>query len=139
MQGTCVLVVLGFTITALFGRSIISVVQGILGVLMSLETYAAAAQGRRWWLRLYAAFMLLNAAASILIGSVIFVGAVSNCSAEGSQASVCAATQVVYGVIMLVGASSVGIFAAINALLVSFAMPPQRANDELEFLLTKVS
>ena len=63
----------------------------------------------------------------------------SNCSAEGSQASVCAATQVVYGVIMLVGASSVGIFAAINALLVSFAMSPQRANDELEFLLTKGS
>ena len=129
------LVVLGFSITALFGRSIISVVQGTLGILMSLETYSAAAQGRRWWLRGYAAFMLLNAAASILIGSVIFVGVVQDCAGEVSQAARCTATQVVYGVVMLVGASSVGLFAAVNALLVSFAMPQQRANDEVEGLL----
>ena len=54
---------------------------------------------------------------------------------EVSQAARCTATQVVYGVVMLVGASSVGLFAAVNALLVSLAMPPQRANDEVEGLL----
>ena len=132
------LVILGFAITVLFGHSVVAVVQGTLGILISLEGYAAAAAGRRWWLRLYAAFMVLNAAASITIGSVIFSGAsagVSGCSNEGTQAAACTAAEVVYGSVMLVGASSVGLFAAANAILVSFAMPARRANDEVEALL----
>lgn len=138
VQAMCVLVILGFAITVLFGRSVVAVIQGTLGILISLEGYTAAAAGRRWWLRLYAAFMVLNAAASITIGSVIFSGAsegVSGCSNEGTQAAACTAAQVVYGAVMLVGASSVGLFAAANAILVSFAMPARRANDEVEALL----
>ena len=77
--------------------------------------------------------MILNAAASVFLGSVLLSGVdVADCAGQGTQDAECTSTQVIYGVMLLIGAPIVGLFAAANALLVSFAMPAPRANDEVE-------
>jgi hypothetical protein len=135
VQGSTILVSLGFFITLIFGRSLFSVVQGTLGICMSLETYFAAARGRRWWLQLYAVYMLLSSVISVAYGAVVLLDVDVECSKMADQFNACVSTQVVYGLVIALGASSVGLFAAINTALLSWAMPAVHPADDSQSLL----
>lgn len=78
--------------------------------------------------------MVCNAAACVTVGIVSFTGSDASC-AGAQNPSACASTSVFYAAIMMLGASSLGIFAAINALLVYFTMPVKAAPDPLLKLL----
>lgn len=135
VQATAILAVLGCFITLVFGRSLVAVLQSLLGILMGMETYHAAAQGKRWWLRVYALYQLLNTVASLLIGIVVLTGVDISCAGSSAQRDICASVEAVYGVMMALGATSVGLFAAINSCLASCAMPDSKPTDECEDML----
>lgn len=112
----------------LFGRSITATVQGVVGILVSLETLAGMASGKFWVLRWFALYMICNTAVSVGIGASILAGVDVNC-ASASNTGTCTQTSIVYALSMALGSSSVGVFAAINSMLVYYTMrrPPRDA------------
>lgn len=60
VNATCLIVVLGCWCILLFGRSITATVQGVVGIIASLETLSGMANGQFWVLRWYALYMVLN-------------------------------------------------------------------------------
>jgi hypothetical protein len=78
--------------------------------------------------------MVLNTIVSVAVGVVVLTGVDIECAAAPNE-NACASTQVVYGLCMALGASSFGLFAAINIALVSLAMPPHPPEDPEEKLL----
>lgn len=123
VQATSLMLILGYFATMMFGRSVISVIQGIIGIVISVESYLAASRSDRHGLRWAALGMLFNTFLSAAVGLTILIGtdiACRNIKAEYQGA--CNVTQSIYGLLMLLGSSSVGIFATINAVLVYFAL-----------------
>jgi hypothetical protein len=120
VQLTCIIVIIGLFITIMFGRSITAAILGTIGIIMSLETYFSASRNERWFLKYYAIFMVLFSAASIVVGSTVLSGVDIECAGASNQQA-CTTTQLMYGLIMTLGSSSVGMFAAINAALVFYA------------------
>ena len=53
----------------------------------------------------------------------------------GVQVQACVSTQIFYALMLTLGGSSVGLFAAINTMLFSFAIPSSQASDECEDML----
>jgi len=82
-----------------------------------------------------ALYMLVNAGVSVVVGVIVLAGVDISCAGMGDYEAACTSTQVTYGLLMALGASSVGLFAAINSALVSFAMPPAASKDENEGFL----
>ncbi|RYG55729.1 hypothetical protein EON66_04620 [archaeon] len=74
--------------------------------------------------------MLLNGAASLVIGSTTLSGTDVTCVGR-SRPETCRAVQVVFAVVLVLGLSSGSLFAAVNALLVFFAMPRKQAVDPI--------
>jgi hypothetical protein len=122
LQMTCLLVAMGSCISLFFGRSVTSIAQGTVSILVSIDVFYAAARGDRAMIRFYAIFMLCATAVTIAIGSAILSGVdLNNCSGNVNP-STCSAAQNIYGIIMLLGSSSVGLFASINSFLVYLTM-----------------
>ena len=82
--------------------------------------------GHFWVLRWYALFMVLSAAVSVGVGASILAGVDVNCS-TAYNADACIQTSVVYALSIALGSSSVGVFAAVNSMLVYYTMkrPPR--------------
>ena len=131
VQATCVIAIIGFVTTLLFGRSVTAMVQGFLGIIFSVETFFAAARGARRVLQLYALFSVLNTGAAIIVGVIVLSGVEFECAGAQNMAA-CVSTQEIYGLIMALGASSVGVVAAINTGLLSLTMPAKPPPDPLE-------
>ncbi len=99
----------------------IAVVQGTIGILMSLETYNSVSKGNRWFLKWYALYNFLNTIVSIIVAAVVLGGLDVECS-QSPNRDACNDIGVLYGVILSLGASSVGVFAAINSTFAYLSM-----------------
>jgi len=93
------------------------VVIGACGIIASLEALSHIARREFWVLPWYAGFLTLQVAASLAVGVNAIVGAGTFC-AGADNTSTCINLQVVYGLVMALGSSTVGLFAAINSLVV---------------------
>lgn len=117
VQLTCLLVIFGLFVTLMFGRSLVAIIQGTVGIIISTETYWQVGRGGRRILKYYATWAILNAGVSIGVGATVLAGADGQCRGAANL-STCSSTQVLYGLIMLVGSAALGVFASINSLLV---------------------
>lgn len=135
---TCVIVILGLFVTLMFGRSLTAVILGVTGILFSLETLFAMSRGARTRenariLKYYAAYSVLATGASVAVGATTLSGVDLSC-ASSADVDACTATQVMYGLIMLIGSPAVGSFAAINSALVYLSLQSGGARDSEEDL-----
>ncbi len=78
--------------------------------------------------------MLLNAAACIAVGVVVFTGSDASCAGAQNPAA-CTSASVFYGIVMALGASALGLFSSINAGLVSLTMGATPPKDPMSQLL----
>ncbi len=78
----------------------------------------------------YALYNIANTVVSIVVAGVVLGGLDVECSTAWNR-DACNYVGTVYGIILLLGSSSVGIFAAINSGLAYLAMENERptAND----------
>jgi hypothetical protein len=116
------LVIFGQTVIFIFARSVPAIVLSIVGILASAEAYLAAGRSPidRRVLALYAAYMLVQSGCFVGLGVATLAGADLTC-ASAANTTTCTNVAVVLGLIMTLGASSVGTFAALNALVVVLA------------------
>ena len=114
VQATCVVVVFGFLVSIMFARSIGAIVQGVLGICVSVETFLQVGRGAVPILGWYSAYMAVSTLVSLGIGANALFGADATC-ASAANASTCTNTQLVYGLVTVLGALSIGLFASINA------------------------
>jgi hypothetical protein len=135
VKSSALLVVLGSFVLMIFGRSIVSLYQGLVAIAASLECYYAASKGYRKWLAVYAAFMCVDSIFCLFFGATILIGIDFECAHTGSQQPTCIATQSLYGLALALGSSGLGMFAAINTALAAAAMPSRHSADESEVLL----
>jgi hypothetical protein len=124
---TCLLVLLGNCAILIFGRSLTATVQATVGIIVSVETLLAVWTGHYWMLRWYALFMVLNAIVCVAIGATILSGIDLECASAINSAT-CVQTGTVYALAMALGSSCVGIFAAVNSMVVFYTMPRTNQN-----------
>jgi hypothetical protein len=131
----CSLSGFGMLVTSMFGRSLASIVQGVLGILMTMEAYFTVTRGERWFLKWYAPYMVLNSAVSIVIGALTLSGLDAVCGGAANP-STCTVVGLLYAGMMLLGGSSIGLLTAINATALLFAMrEPTPGEDERKVAL----
>jgi hypothetical protein len=109
------------TLPLAFCSTMIAVIQGTIGIIMSLETYHSVSKGNRWFLKWYALYNILNTIVSIVVAGVVLGGLDVECS-QAPNRDACNDIGVLYGVLLSLGASSVGVFAAINSTLAYLSM-----------------
>ncbi len=76
---------------------------------------------RSGFLKWYALYNIANTVVSIVVGGVVLAGVDVEC-ASAASADTCNDVGVLYGVILTLGSSSVGVFAAINSGLAYLSM-----------------
>jgi hypothetical protein len=101
---------------ALFSRSLFGVIMCALGVLVSLETRSAMDRGERWWLIAFGSYMTLTCGVSIGLGALTLAGVDTNCAGAFAP-DACTSLGIVTGLVLAIGSSSAGLFAAICAWL----------------------
>lgn len=116
----------GLFTTLVFGRSLYAVVQGALGILVSLEAFFSVSRGERAFLKWFAPYMVANTAASVVIGAVTLSGLDVECTGAPNRAG-CTVTGLAYALVMILGGASIGLFAAINAAVALATMGEPRA------------
>jgi hypothetical protein len=123
LTATILFVIFGLIVTTIYGRSLTAVILGVVGIIVSLEAIFHIARGEWWFLRVYTAYLLAQTAVSVVVGAIALsgVGLFENCSGAQNP-NACVNSQVVYGLIMALGSSSVGVFAAVNSIVVWYAM-----------------
>jgi hypothetical protein len=119
---TCLLVILGYCAILIFGRSLTATVQSTIGIVVSVETLLAVWSERYWMLRWYALYMVLNTVVSIAIGATLLSGIDLECASALNSIN-CAYTRTIYALSMALGSSSVGLFAAVNSMVVYYTLP----------------
>ena len=128
LTAVILMLIFGLGVTAVFGRSLAAVVIAACGIIASLEAIAHIARREFWVLPWYAAFLTLQVAASLAVGVRAIIMAPSFCAAAANY-STCSNSQVVYGLIMALGSSTAGLFAAISACSVWYAVRGVAVND----------
>lgn len=132
VQAICSLVIFGLFTTLMYGRSMIAVIQGVIGIIVSLEAYYSVGRGERWFLKWYGLYMLANTAVSLTVGGLTLSGLDQDCATAPNQ-NACSDTGLMYALIMTLGSSSVGIFTAISACLAHVSMREKEPDaDELK-------
>jgi hypothetical protein len=121
LHGVILLVIFGSAVVLVYGRSLPAVIIGGAGILASLEALFHV-QRRQWWaLPYYAAYLLVQTAASVAVGAAVLVGVGVQCAAAANPGA-CANHASVFGLILALGSSSVGTLAAITTLFVYYAV-----------------
>lgn len=122
----------------MFGRSLTAILLGVIGIMASLETlFHISRGGPVTVLKYYSLYSVLATGVSVAIGATTLSGVDLVCASSDDVAA-CSSTQVMYGLIMLIGSPAVGSFAAINSFLVylSLQRDDSRENeDELKVRL----
>lgn len=126
LAATIHFVIFGLVVTMVYGRSITAVVIGVVGIIASLEALFHLARAEYWVLPLYSGYLIAQTAVSVGVGASVLAGVGLSCAGSHNPAT-CNDSQVVYGLIMTLGSSSVGIFAAVNAIVVYYAMRGEAA------------
>ena len=121
LTAVILMLIYGLGVTAVFGRSLAAVILGGCGIIASLEAIAHIARREYWVLPWYAGYLTLQVAASLAVGVSAIVGAGTFC-AGADNTNVCTNVQVVYGLVMALGSSTAGLFAAINSIAVFYAV-----------------
>jgi heme A synthase len=103
----------------------------LFGIVASVEAFFAASRGQRSVLKYYAIFMVFNTVANVVVGATVLSGIDLQCTyAQNKQG--CSVTALYYGLAMLLGGSSVGVFAAINSALVYLTMKRSDAGADTD-------
>lgn len=106
----------GFLSVLLFSRSLYPCLLGAVGLVVSLETIAAVDRGDQRMLTCTGFYMLVNVVASLALGVVMLTNLDSEC-ASAENPGTCSAVGSVSGLIVSVGASSLGMVALVASLL----------------------
>lgn len=127
----CMMCVLGSATTLLFGRGVVAIAQGVVGILFGLEGYYGARKFNRSAVALFLAFLLANIVASVAIGLMTLNNLHSSCETDRSPAA-CQATFRMYGMIMLTGSPGVSICFAFAVAFYYRRMPRRMDRQDLE-------
>lgn len=112
----CGILVCGFVSVAIFSREAYAIVLSLAGAAASLETFAAVGRGQRDALKVFGVAQLLISGLSILL-SVLNLARVEQDCAKAYYPGVCTNLAVVLSVVLAAGSSTLGVFAALAALL----------------------
>lgn len=110
------LLVGSFVSIALFSRSISGVVLCASGALVSLEMFAAAGRGERWWLLVFGTYMFCLFGASVGLGAVTLSNVDIDCANAAAPAA-CRAKAIVLGILLVLGTSGLGFLAVVSSLV----------------------